>query len=1053
MPIMDKQYTNFLGGEVSKNLYHRADMGQFGRWFATADNLRFAETGSFKNRGGFEQVANTKNGIPADPVKLLCFSFNDSQSFLIEMGSTNGVGYARFFKDGKPILVNNEPYEIESPFGSMRDNHIRYAQAGDIIFITSEKSGLYELRRLNVDGTHWEFKKWESKTPPMGEINENEDDYLTATNYNISVTNTKVINIPTASGSVFRGANLYINNTIRWSDGDTSFTAASLASALNDFFTGEDINVTVTSSGTYNLTFTSPDFSAAGVSTIKIEFGTNSSTTTDSFTFTTRPAVLNTAGFAALKRLTIKNGSVIIAGFVKEDKHHYDGAYLKTVTINGDRTVTPSYTGTETHAQYMRKAATALANYIKTNLVNLSYSPNRNFAEWYGYNQNYNHQPYRERGLDPAYAKYFGNFMDVSYNSTGDQIVFVPHPKAYYWTTYGSPQYSGWGDREIVAWGRITIEYEYYNQLKTTATSVDVNSTSAYKVNASENFFADMAIGDSFAVRQYLPAGVVYKNQTSSQAYSAYSNVVKGDGKYRYYSSGLWRGSISVEYSLDKGNTWIVLHEIVSADKETAPGNDNSSGEIEFDDVVYFRAHYEVLDGTFTFTLETSPYQMWSYYKVLAIESGHIAYAECTKNDVGPFTAMHEYKKNAFSDSLGHPSVIGFFQNRMFLGRDFRLYGSSIDDFWDFYLHAQDPQDDDAVELSVLGNKVNTIKNLCTQKGLFVFTDGAEFGITSQGSLTQADKFLKQFSSHGCNDCEVVLTGDLALFVDKTNHVVRALKYSFETESYESPDVTIMLTQKIDKETFVKADFAFNDKEAYFLTANGIVYCMKYMPEQDILSWSHWTHAAGMIDDICVVPNDGKNDIYIVVSSNGSQYIQRMNDNIHLDSFVQMKNNMPINQIQTPYSSETVVTVITDKADWFMINPDENGIVNLPKYLTKVTWGLSYTSTAALLTPTMQLEDGTFTTYNQNKPFRVMFFYNSSYGFTVGTEDVGEQMKIEWQDPYNSTADEEVYSSSGSKTVQIPARFGRDNRVVFEQRMPYAMDVYDIMIENDHGGK
>lgn len=1038
---MDKQYTNFLGGEVSKKLYHRADMGQFGRWFATAENLRFAETGSFKNRGGFEHIASTKSGIPNDPVKLLCFSFNDSQSFLIEMGSSNGVGYARFFKDGKPILVNNQPYEIVSPFGSMRNNHIRYAQAGDIIFITSEKSGLYELRRLKADGTQWEFKKWESATPPMGEINENEEDYLTATNYNISVANTKVINIPTATGSSFRGAAMYLNNVLRWSDNNTSFTAASLATALNGFFSGASINVTVTSSGIYNLTFTSPDFLATGISTIKIEFGTNSSSTTDSFTFTTRPATLNTAGFASIKRLTIKNGSVIIAGFVKEDKHHYDSGSLKTVTIEGDRTVTPSYTGAETHAEYMQKAAVALSNYIKSNLVNLAYSPHRNFYEWsvgtFGFSNS---------------GPYYFEFMDVSYNPTGDQIVFTPHPKAYYWTDYNAPQYNGWGDREIVAWGRITIEYEYYNQMRTFATSVDVNSKAAYKVNASEDFFADMAIGDSFAVRQYLPAGVIYKNQTSSGQYSAYSDVVKGDGKYRYYSSGMWRGTIAIEYSLDKGATWITLHEIVSADTN-APGNDNSSGEIEFDDVVYFRVHYGVQDGTFTFTLETSPYQMWSYYKILAIESTHIAYAECTKNDVGPFTAMHEYKKNAFSASLGWPSVIGFFQNRMFLGRDFRLYGSSIDDFWDFYTHAQDPQDDDAVELSVLGNKVNTIKNLCTQKGLFVFTDGAEFGITSQGAITQADKFLRQFSSHGCNDCEVVLTGDLALFVDKTDHVVRALKYSFETESYESPDVTIMLTQKIDRETFIKADFAFNDKEAYFLTANGVVYCMKYMPEQDILSWSHWTHASGTINDICVVPNNGKNDIYIVVSSNNSQYIQRMDDNVYLDSFVRINNSEPTSQIQTSYTKNYLVTVITDNYDWFTLYPNENGIINLPRPLTKITFGLQYVSTASILTPTMQLEDGTFTTYNQNRPFKVMFFYNASYGFTVGEEGINEQMGIEWQDPYGYNIDEELYQSSGSQTVQIPARFGRDNRVVFQQRLPYAMDVYDIMIENDHGGK
>ena len=103
MPNIDKQYSSFLGGEVSQRLWHRADMDKFGKWFADETNIRFRETGSFCNRGGFAHVANTKNNNPNDTIKILSFSFNDEQSYLVELGSKDGVGYARFFHDGKPL--------------------------------------------------------------------------------------------------------------------------------------------------------------------------------------------------------------------------------------------------------------------------------------------------------------------------------------------------------------------------------------------------------------------------------------------------------------------------------------------------------------------------------------------------------------------------------------------------------------------------------------------------------------------------------------------------------------------------------------------------------------------------------------------------------------------------------------------------------------------------------------------------------------------------------------------------------------------------------------
>jgi hypothetical protein len=248
MPNLSKQHLNFLGGEVSPRLHHRADLEQFGRWFAEAKNLRFHETGSFYNRPGFKHVAATKGNNPNGAVKLLSFSFNDEQSFLVELGSVQGAGYARFFKDGKPIMVNDAPYEISSPFLNLENQQIKYAQAGDILFLTNATYGIWELRRLKADGTEWEFKKFISKTMPLGDLNSEETYTLSAASTQISTSGLKIINVPNDYPLTFNGATLYFNNEPVFTS-SLYYTIPSLVTALNTALTAAEYNITVDNTG------------------------------------------------------------------------------------------------------------------------------------------------------------------------------------------------------------------------------------------------------------------------------------------------------------------------------------------------------------------------------------------------------------------------------------------------------------------------------------------------------------------------------------------------------------------------------------------------------------------------------------------------------------------------------------------------------------------------------------------------------------------------------------------------------------------------------------
>ena len=207
MANSDFQRHSFLGGEVSSALYERCDMDKFGRWFAKAENIRFYETGGFRNRPGFVKIADTKYGIEGQKIKLISFSFNDEESFLVEFGP----GYARFFRDGEPIMVNGEPYELATPFVAFDEDDIKYAQAGDTIFLTHPDYGIYELVRQNILGTEWTFNKFRADLLPMGDINDDKEKTVSATAVEI---NAKKCSIENPYTSIYSNVSFTFNGSV-----------------------------------------------------------------------------------------------------------------------------------------------------------------------------------------------------------------------------------------------------------------------------------------------------------------------------------------------------------------------------------------------------------------------------------------------------------------------------------------------------------------------------------------------------------------------------------------------------------------------------------------------------------------------------------------------------------------------------------------------------------------------------------------------------------------------------------------------------------------------
>lgn len=577
--------------------------------------------------------------------------------------------------------------------------------------------------------------------------------------------------------------------------------------------------------------------------------------------------------------------------------------------------------------------------------------------------------------------------------------------------------------------------------------------------SVGHDFFADKYNGEGFAVQQSLGPGET-TFATTNAGVGVTSGVIVTNGTFQFTSTGNWAGELICEYSLDGTSNWKTLYTLNSPATNNPHNVNNAITIVDNAETYYVRLRVSGAISVDTYQLEaylySQKYYVNSYYLITNKTSSSTAVCSCVKNvtiaDNATVTGIKDFYEQFFSKAKGYPSVVGIYQNRLFLGRDYYLYGSKTNQFDDFYLpytvSANDP-----LSMSLLANKYNRIKNILTIRKFFAFTEEGEFGIASEGSLTQTNKTLLPISYHGSNDCLPILAGNIALFVDSTENKVRMFKYSYETDAYEANDSSIFLEQLLNGKKIVTTDYSKAKREAYFLDNEGAIWVFKIIPEQEVFAWSHWEYApSGKITNMRVVPHGGNDDLYISVEDNdlNEKRIEILSTDKFYDSTYVFTPDNRTKRFFTPFSKGTELIVYLENTDKrYKVIVQDNGLVEVPEYADYIVCHYAYTATATLLSPAHNLADGVFTTYNKGKPFKVHFNYQDSFGFKVGIEEE-EKMSVKFN---AGDRPESTELTSGKRNVLIPSRYDGSSRVTFIQDRPYNMSINNILIDMDYGGK
>ncbi len=211
-------------------------------------------------------------------------------------------------------------------------------------------------------------------------------------------------------------------------------------------------------------------------------------------------------------------------------------------------------------------------------------------------------------------------------------------------------------------------------------------------------------------------------------------------------------------------------------------------------------------------------------------------------------SATASWRLGPWSGDRGYPSAVTFFEQRLawantkaqpqsfWLSQSGDLENMRPDSFEG---GAIEVQDDDGLDFTIAADQVNAIRWMSPGRQLILGTSGGEWSVTSDGPvITPTDIEVKRESTNGSADILPVRISSIVLFVQRAKRKLREFVFSFETDGFRAPDLTILadhITESGIREVTYQQE---PDSQVHCVREDGVLATLTYRREQDVVGWS-----------------------------------------------------------------------------------------------------------------------------------------------------------------------------------------------------------------------
>lgn len=583
--------------------------------------------------------------------------------------------------------------------------------------------------------------------------------------------------------------------------------------------------------------------------------------------------------------------------------------------------------------------------------------------------------------------------------------------------------------------------------------------TGTITLTANQDLFNANHEGDYIKISQRVKGESVDLDSTGTQAGTPItSGAITAGTTWKIITHGTWTGTAVVEQSEDNGATWGELRRYTSSDDYNA----TESGSVE--EKTKLRITATLTSGKIKATLSAYPYNNIGYAKITAVSDSRTATAKIIEQ-LGSTEATADFNFAAWSKTNGYPYTVTFFQDRLCLGGckkyPQRLWMSCTGDYENFKVEKEGGTvtDDSGVTAELLSLKSYKINHLHASNDLIVMTEGNTWTISGGETVTPSNITPRNQESYGANHIEPIKVGARMVYVQRRSSTVRDVGYSYDSDSYNGVDLTLLAKHLVQDVTLEDGAYAQEpDSCAYFVRSDGKIICLTYIPEQKVFAWSHIV-TQGSYESVAAITQGNYDMMYVIakrtINGQTCRYIEQFDIDRHsesqqdyhmLDSYVEYEGAKTATITGLDHLEGQEVQVLAD--GYYYDNKTyivENGQITLPEEVQRAVVGLPYT---------MIIEQANFEAGNMDSGTlqgrekivtTAILRLIKSYGGSIGP-NAGAQNTIIY-DPSRMEMGENILFSGDKEVVLGTGGYDKYGRTYIIQQEPYPFVLSAIIRE------
>ena len=411
---------------------------------------------------------------------------------------------------------------------------------------------------------------------------------------------------------------------------------------------------------------------------------------------------------------------------------------------------------------------------------------------------------------------------------------------------------------------------------------------------------------------------------------------------------------------------------------------------------------------------------------------------------------------------------MAFFDERLFWGgtpnQPQTIWASKVNDFENLTTGSAA---DDALKFTLVDDQMNAVRWMSAHKVLLLGTAGGEFSVQASNlneALTPSNLTARRQTTVGAKSVQAVRVGTAAIYVQRAGRKLQEIAYSYESDSYVSPELTLLAGHVTRAGIRAMAWQQEPWRVLWCVLDDGQLVGMTYMRDQQVVAWHR--HPLGGINakalSVACIAGTNETQLWVVVERtiNGGtkRYVEKMASEfwassphdktgaVFVDSAIEYDGSPATVLSGLDHLIGETVQVLADGATHPDCVVSAGGEITLDRSASLVQVGLACPALLETLDIEAGAQDGTAQTRRRRiSEVGVRLF--QTLGCKVGYIDQDGSEVLEtvlFRNPTDPT-DASPPLFSGDKVIAFPPRITREARVVVKQDAPLPITVTAIV--------